>query len=212
MEKIEILPQVIFKFQSSNSLLNDTYQKVLNLSWRNNELNQVSVDSYLHKSPELTELYEWFNECILKVKREVGFLCDELKITQSWANRTDQSQAHHPHVHPNSIVSGIYYLNPSSSTVFEIPSIWRTYHYSETVDSLFQPGQAMNLFLPEDFETVLHRIEAVPGTLVLFPSTLKHGVEDNPYEDSRYTISFNTFPCGDIGNFRSLSGLRIEVL
>lgn len=212
MEKLEILPQIIFKFQSTDSLLNDTYDKVVNLSWRNNELNQVSVNSYLHREEQFTELYEWFNECILKVKREIGFLCDELKITQSWANRTDQSQAHHPHVHPNSIVSGIYYLNASCSTVFEIPSIWKTFYNSESVQSPFQLGQSLNLFLPEDFEAVLHRIDATPGTLLLFPSTLRHGVEDNPYNESRYTLSFNTFPCGDVGNFRSLSGLRIQIL
>lgn len=212
MEKFDILPQIIFKFQSSDELLKNTYEKVSELSWRNNQLNMVSVNSYLHREPEFGELCEWFNECILKVKREVGFLCDQLKITQCWANRTDQSQAHHPHTHPNSVVSAIYYLNASSPTVFEIPSIWRTFYHSETIDSLFQPGQSLNLFLPEDFETVFHRVEAVPGTLLMFPSTLRHGVEDNSSEDSRYTISFNTFPSGDIGNFRSLSGLRIEVL
>jgi len=212
MERVEILPQTIFKFQSSDSLLKDTYEKVLELSWRDNQLNSVSVDSYLHKSPAFQELYAWFDECILQVKREVGYLCDQLKITQSWANRTDQSQAHHPHVHPNSVVSAIYYLNHASPTTFEIPSVWRTYYHSETLDRLFQPGESLELFLPQDFESVLHRIDAVPGTLLMFPSNLRHGVEDNPHEEARYTISFNTFPCGDIGNFKSLSGLRIEVL
>lgn len=212
MEKIEILPQTVFKFQSSNELLKDTYEKVRELSWRDNQLNLVSVNSYLHREPEFKELCEWFDECILKVKREVGFMCDQLKITQCWANRTDTSQAHHPHTHPNSVVSAIYYLNESSPTVFEIPSIWRTFYNSESLDSLFQPGQSLNLFLPDYYDSVLHRVEAVPGTLLLFPSTLRHGVEDNPSDDSRYTLSFNTFPCGDIGNFRALTGLRIEVL
>jgi hypothetical protein len=33
-----------------------------------------------------------------------------LKITQSWTNYTDKGQYHHKHEHPNSFVSGVFYV------------------------------------------------------------------------------------------------------
>jgi uncharacterized protein (TIGR02466 family) len=32
-------------------------------------------------------------------------------ITQSWLNYTETNQYHHKHAHPNSIVSGVFYIN-----------------------------------------------------------------------------------------------------
>ena len=32
-------------------------------------------------------------------------------ITQSWLNYTNEKQVHYPHSHPNSIISGVYYIN-----------------------------------------------------------------------------------------------------
>ena len=32
-------------------------------------------------------------------------------ITQSWLNYTETKQFHHRHEHPNSIVSGVFYIN-----------------------------------------------------------------------------------------------------
>ncbi len=32
-------------------------------------------------------------------------------ITQSWLNYTETNQYHHKHQHPNSLVSGVFYIN-----------------------------------------------------------------------------------------------------
>ena len=34
----------------------------------------------------------------------------KLKIAQSWANYTKENQWHHKHAHPNSLVSGVFYV------------------------------------------------------------------------------------------------------
>ena len=33
-----------------------------------------------------------------------------LKITQSWINFTKKGEYHHPHAHPNSLISGVFYV------------------------------------------------------------------------------------------------------
>jgi hypothetical protein len=60
---------------------------------------------------------------------------------------------------------------------------------------------------------VIAKIKTSPGKLVLFPSHLYHSVDEHMIEDHpRYSLSFNTFPSGQIGNFAALAGLNLEVL
>lgn len=205
MEKVNILPQTIYKFKSSEELLNDTLEKVKNLQWGPNQFNSSSDDKYLNKSQNFIKLHEWFDECITIIKRDLEYDCSEMKITQSWANKTEKGQAHHPHTHPNSILSGIYYLNNvNCPTRFAMSSIWKTFEPFAPLAKSFQ------LFSTNDPSIVFHPITPEEGTLLIFPSNLEHGVDDNN-DGTRYTISFNTFPSGDVGSFGFLTGLRIEV-
>jgi hypothetical protein len=56
------------------------------------------------------------NELDLKVKEYFDkIICPLNKvkpyITQSWLNYTKRNQYHHKHQHPNSLVSGVFYIN-----------------------------------------------------------------------------------------------------
>ena len=48
-----------------------------------------------------------------------------------------------------------------------------------------------------------------PG-LILFPSRLTHMVETVKGEDTRISLSFNTFPVGLVGEEMDLTGLKLE--
>ena len=45
----------------------------------------------------------------------------EFYITQSWLNVTRQNEHHEIHNHPNSIISGVYYLTDKSTIIFNSP-------------------------------------------------------------------------------------------
>jgi hypothetical protein len=51
--------------------------------------------------------------------------------------------------------------------------------------------------------------EVGTGDLVLFPSSLTHMVETVKGDQTRISLSFNTFPVGNIGEEVSLTGLQI---
>ena len=60
---------------------------------------------------------------------------------------------------------------------------------------------------------ILHKQPTVAGDLIVFPSTLVHSVDAHTIEEyNRYSLSFNAFPCGLIGNMERSSGIILEVL
>ena len=59
---------------------------------------------------------------------------------------------------------------------------------------------------------IIHQEDSVGGKLILFPSSIIHLVEPhNSFTSDRYTISFNAFPSGKIGNMNFLTGLDIDI-
>jgi hypothetical protein len=78
-----------------------------------NEGNITSNDNYVLNEKPFLNLK---NELDLKVKEYFDkIICPSNKvkpyITQSWLNYTKRNQYHHKHQHPNSLVSGVFYIN-----------------------------------------------------------------------------------------------------
>jgi len=131
---------------------------------------------------------------------EINYRLDELKeilypnnnqfkieVTEYWANKTDFSSQHHKHNHPNSLFSGIIYLTNHNKGGF-------TRFYYE------------NLFYWHPFIVTLNQnkdlhfdVSPKKGMMIVFPSNIKHSVVPNRSRETRYTISFNTFFKGMIG-------------
>ena len=65
--------------------------------------------------------------------------------------------------------------------------------------------------LSEDFTNrAVSIFEATTGKLILFPSSAQHMVPQVQGEETRISLSFNTFPVGMIGEEVDLTGLRLE--
>ena len=62
-----------------------------------------------------------------------------------------------------------------------------------------------------DRHKIHYQQSAIAGDMVIFPSSLNHGVDINRSDDIRYTISFNAFPSGRIGNLDDLIGMELCV-
>tara|TARA_B100001758_G_C18255512_1_gene528110 strand:- start:59 stop:694 length:636 start_codon:yes stop_codon:yes gene_type:complete len=207
--KIEqILPLIIYKFQYpnieellsiSNDLVNETYVK--------NGINYRTTNSKLHKCKRYKKLHNWFHACLQVVKDQSDYKCDELKITSSWANKFEPGQHFHPHIHSNSVVSGIFYFEKIDvPTHFLMKDPWTV----GMSDNCFQ-ASASSLVLSK-METNgrynIHEVQPDYGTLCLFPSNLIHGC--NSTKTTRRTLAFNSFPSGKIGSDEYAS-INIEV-
>ena len=56
---------------------------------------------------------------------------------------------------------------------------------------------------------VIHKEPTKSGHLLIFPSHLIHSVDENLSEHSRYSVSFNSFFSGQVGDDNSLSKVVI---
>ena len=118
-------------------------------------------------------------------------------ITQSWLNYTDKDQYHHKHSHPNSLVSGVLYIN--SDEKFDKIKFFKSGY--ERIDL---EVKEFNLFNSGNwFFTVK------TGDIVLFPSSLTHMVETKEGDNTRISLAFNVFIKGKIGNSISLNEITL---
>ena len=111
-----------------------------------------------------------------------------LKITQSWANYSNIGRSHRRHHHPNSIISGVFYVNTNqnSDKIVFCKQIQLAEYQIESTES--NVWNSSDWWFPSE-----------EGTLLLFPSTLEHMVPPVVGEKERISISFNSFFSGEIG-------------
>lgn len=155
--------------------------------------NHQSEDSFLFNSPELANIrafvekeLEHYCANILQVKNRV-------RITQSWANFNPTGTSHHYHYHPNSILSGVFYMYSGG----ESPPI----QFFRGINSSFKWTPVAN----SPFTSDLFGVAAQTGDLLIFPSTLPHSVPVNTGAKPRISLSFNTFPIGSMGAVEDLT-------
>jgi uncharacterized protein (TIGR02466 family) len=153
--------------------------------------NDIQTDKHLEKKEEYSFFFDWVYECLDDYKNVLQLDTENLKISLSWANISKNAEGFHTHCHPNSWVSGIYYLtdNPSP-TVFSNP-----------LNSLTKQGVVVQSSIPE-FESSQWAGNFSAGDMILFPSWLHHCVIPQD-KRKRVTISFNVMPSG----LTSTSGL-----
>ena len=104
------------------------YKKSLNRSFKKEELNFVKKTKnniIVNRGNSFSKNTDILNEKLFtNLKKELDLMIKEYFydmlnvskhispfITQSWLNFTEKNQHHHEHHHPNSIVSGVIYLN-----------------------------------------------------------------------------------------------------
>jgi len=114
------------------------------------------------------------------------------ELTSSWANIHIQNDWTLRHSHPNSIISGVWYLSTSEETGSLL--IHRE-------DGLF--GNQIDFNRRENNYLNSEPVYLRPnvGTLYLFPSTLKHSVDANLDTNERISLAFNYMMRGVVNSY-----------
>jgi uncharacterized protein (TIGR02466 family) len=176
---------------TDTSLLDTVLAEVKTLNVKQSQHSNNSIcrpdDESLDFSYYNEELFSWINKGLAEVTQLHYSDTIEIKITECWATKTGKFQKHHPHTHPNSIISGIIYLtdNPGANTQFYLPNPW---HWVNSFLRIGKDGMGVNTA----------EISPVVGKVIFFPGNLKHDTLPNLTSTTRYTISFNTFMSGTI--------------
>jgi hypothetical protein len=114
-------------------------------------------------------------------------------ITTSWITKTEPGGFCQYHCHRNSYYSGVFYNNKNDSI--------------DSGNLLFTDvgikEETILVNEPTEWNILNSRrliIEPEKNLLVFFPSVLRHRVSKYSGKDNRYSLAFNLFPTGKIGN------------
>ena len=166
-----------------------------------NQVNKISKELYLFDLPEMRSIKKAVDEALATFAREVMGISHKLDVTQSWSLINPPGVGMHAHTHSNSLISGsLYYApmpDPPGNMIFE-----RTNGYR-------QIEMAVDSARTNVYNTQRNAIVPKEGDLVLFASSILHFVETNHSQQNRYSIAFNTFPRGKIGDYRDVSELKL---
>ena len=204
MKKDELLmvfptPVQIYKYENS---IEKELKHIENIEWTPQVANGnfKTKDSYLTKHESLKGITSFFKECIDDYCNTIINSEQRLVITQLWGNRNPKGSKHHEHVHPNSIISGVFYLRQDP----KLPPIQFSKSNQESMK--LDPRKYNNY----NAETFL--LPCISGELILFPSNLRHSVPMNLGEEERISLSFNTFSIDALGSEENLTHLDIRSL
>jgi uncharacterized protein (TIGR02466 family) len=118
-------------------------------------------------------------------------------ITQSWLNYTETNQYHHKHQHPNSLVSGVFYINCHEEHD-------KIKFFNDKYQTIKPEIKDWNIW---NSETWWFSVKT--RDVILFPSSLTHMVETKQGDNTRISLAFNVFIKGTFGNNKSLTELTL---
>lgn len=190
-----VFPKPVGIFRLDKAVTAAERKFILDQPRTQNEYNTTSVENYLLKNKKLSRLKTFFDECVQTFLETIYAPAQDvsLRITQCWANYSEKGQAHHPHAHPNSLVSGVFYVQTDKATD-------KIYFIRSGYEQIQLPPKLYNQWNSESWW-----FEAEENTLILFPSGLSHRVDPVVVDQTRVSLSFNTFPIGILGEKRSLT-------
>jgi len=175
------------------------YGKDLQLD--NNTIAQHIIQwSQQDQGVKKTNMNGWHSTTDMHIKPEYKVLVDELyqmqheifqeewldrrpKLGNMWANINYSGGYNRPHVHPNCLFSGVYYVKTQPQCGELVVNDPRP--GIQTMMPTRKPGQP-----PKHLWREAH-IEPVQGRLIMFPAWLWHCVEPNQSNDMRISVSFN---------------------
>jgi uncharacterized protein (TIGR02466 family) len=166
-----------------------------------NEGNTTSNDNYILNNKIFKDLKK---ELDLKVKDYFDKIISPANnitpyITQSWLNYTKTNQYHHKHQHPNSLVSGVFYIDCNEE--FDKIKFFKDNNYQ-----IIKPEvKDWNIW---NSETWWFTVKT--GDIILFPSSLTHMVETKQGNNTRISLAFNVFIKGTVGKNKNLTELHLN--
>ena len=185
----------IFKFQLYCEKLNFVTDSLSNLCFelqnKNKDYGRISSNLGGWQSDDLFDAYTIISNLRKLIYNHIDIysknfkLNKKLKLDNLWININGYKDLNLPHIHPNSILSGVFYVKVpknSGKIRFENPCL-------DLMESVYQNS----IIEYNSINSATWSLEPDENLLILFPSFLKHSVLPNMNKkEKRISISFNT--------------------
>jgi uncharacterized protein (TIGR02466 family) len=144
----------------------------------------ASLDDLTWRAPEFAALQAELDRHAAIFARELEFELGrrKLKMDSIWVNVMSRGAIHTPHIHPHSAISGTFYVTApkgSGAITFEDPRL--------PMLMAAPPRRKTARLQNRSFVTLAPKA----GTLLMWESWLRHGVEVNRADSPRISVSFN---------------------
>ena len=177
------------KFVDKNK--KDFYKNEGNITTNNNYILNEKPFANIKKELDL-RVQDYFNKVISPANKITPY------ITQSWLNYTETNQYHHKHAHPNSLVSGVFYINCHEEHD-------KIKFFNDNYKTIRLEIKDWNIWNSESWWFTVKT-----GDVILFPSSLTHMVETKQGDNTRISLAFNVFIKGTVGNNKNLTELHLS--
>jgi len=186
MIKEEFFPTTVYGFDVK--LDNDKLaQDILEWSRQDKGVKKTNVKGWHSQTDMQTKpQYKPLVDQLILAMRQVWYdqhLDREAQLGNMWANINPPGGSNQPHVHPNSLFSGVYYVksNPQAGRL-----------------KIYDPRAGVQIVMPvrKKGQPPKHlwrdaNLDPLPGRIIIFPAWLWHCVEPNESNDIRISVSFN---------------------
>jgi len=195
----KIFPTPIY-FSNINRKLTNEEKKFVNFNKKllmKNEGNYTSTNNYILENEKLKNIKEFLGVLVKNYFDNIVSPSENITpyITQSWLNYTKKGEFHHTHCHPNSYVSGVFYIESDKGDGI---SFNKNIYQQIKIEPI-----KLNTFNSDSWDFSIKT-----GDVVLFPSHLQHCVKHRKSNKNvRTSLAFNVFLKGIIGYNHSLTEL-----
>ena len=163
----------------------------------------ISEDTYILDNENCIPLKNFILKNLETYAKQVlAYKFNSLAVTQSWVSIKEPNEKHTFHRHPNSLISGVFYWQdpPFEEITFKRPT--KLSHFEIDRDPSIESNYAWDL----------HYFQPLKNTLILFPSDLEHGVQENSYSKNRKCLAFNSMISEIIGIRDNLTEMQFNRL
>ena len=182
-------PTPVYIQEVSNAVELNQYleQKILQWSQQDKGVSKTNAGGW-HSTTDMNQKEEYnvltkelFNMQENIFKKE--FLTQKPVLGNMWANINYPGNANRPHLHPNALFSGVYWIKaPEKSGNLML-------YEPRPGAQCTMPNRKEGKLPPELWREVHYTPRA--GTIVMFPAWLWHEVKPNKSNDIRISVSFN---------------------
>jgi uncharacterized protein (TIGR02466 family) len=195
MSEINVLPlfstPVMYEYKTEYRVSQKERDILYSLEEQNNYGNALSKNTYVLDLPGLENLKSFLQSKLDHYAKTVVAVEEQkFYITNSWTTRNKTGEKHHSHRHPNSMLSGVFYLEADGNSPLEISHRSRIF---EDFRFSFKHSE-LNMFNSPSWNGMV-----VTGSLIIFPSWLVHEAHPNTSNIDRRVLGFNSFVEGHFG-------------
>ena len=166
---------------------NQLAQDIVNWSNQDKGVSKTNYKGW-HSTTDMGQKpeYQQLVTELLRMQKEVyenEHIDRHATLGNMWANINPPGGMNQPHIHPNALFSGVYYVkSPPNCGRLKVMDPRPGIQFTMPIRKPGNPGKDM-------WRDV--NIEPVVGRIIMFPAWLWHSVEENKSNNIRISISFN---------------------